>query len=432
MSLRLTVDPARSLVDEPVNVRVSGARPGAQVVVRARTTDDLGRTWKSGAAFVAGATGTVDVASQRPTEGTYQDPDPVGLFWSLTLDPQEEPRWSMGLTMAPMTIAVTAESDGAVTSMDVERCFVAPDVQRVKVRDEGLVATFYRPAGPGPFPAVIVLGGSSGGVPERNAALLASRGIAALALAYFRAEHLPKDLVEIPLEYFETAIRWLQRQESVKGDQLATLGSSRGGELALLLGATFPEIKAVVGYVPSGVGHAGIATAGTEATNAPRPAWTHRGRPIPFLTREGGGRPNTISSPSGEPFALTPIFLRMLEDRDAVEAAMIPVERINGPVLLVSGQDDAMWPSPVLADLAMKRLALHGHRYPYKHLSYPDAGHLVGPPGLPGTFTSSVHVLTRSLMAFGGKPKGNAAACAESWAHVLAFLRESLGQPQSA
>jgi dienelactone hydrolase len=428
---RLTVDPLQSLVDEPVSIRANGCPPGGQVTVRARLTDDAGRVWESWAAFEADAAGSVDVASQRPLDGTYHDPDPIGLLWSLTLAPGEEQRWSVGRTAAPMQITLTAEAAGAVSeAVQVERRVAAPAVTQVRVRDDGLVATFFQPGGAGPFPAVLVLGGSGGGLPERNAALLASRGIAALALAYFRAEHLPADLVEIPLEYFETAIRWLRRHPSVDASCLGVMGSSRGGELALLLGATFQEIRAVVGYVPSGVGHAGIASAGAETT-APRAAWTYRGAPIPFLSRPGG-RLQVPASPAGEPFALTPLFLQLLEDERAVAAALIPVERINGPVLLISGQDDAMWPSPVLAEYAMTRLAQHRHPHAYTHLSYPGAGHMIGAPGLPATFTASVHPLRRSLMAYGGRPKDNAAACWDSWRRILTFFRENLAKEAPA
>ncbi len=74
-----------------------------------------------------------------------------------------------------------------------------------------------------------------------------------LALAYFGLENLPPELYEIPLEYLETAIRWMSNQPTVNADRLAVVGGSRGGELALLLGATFPKLRAVVACVPSGV-----------------------------------------------------------------------------------------------------------------------------------------------------------------------------------
>src|SRR3989304_3359183 len=65
--------------------------------------------------------------------------------------------------------------------------------------------------------------------------------------------------------------------QTAVGDQpIGIMGGSRGGDLALLLGATFPEFKAVVGNVPSGIVHAGISGGGLEETYR-RPAWTYRG-----------------------------------------------------------------------------------------------------------------------------------------------------------
>ncbi len=102
--------------------------------------------------------------------------------------------------------------------------------------------------------------GAGGGLSEGGAETLASEGLAALALAYFGIDRLPHELVEIPLEYFEKAIAWLRAQPGVDAERVAVVGNSKGGELALLLGATYPEdVKAIVGYSPSAVVWQGIA-----------------------------------------------------------------------------------------------------------------------------------------------------------------------------
>jgi dienelactone hydrolase len=421
--LRLVVMPSPARVDDPPSIVVSGCRPGQAVTVRARMRDGLRRHWESHAAFEADTGGVVDVTRQRPVAGTYEDADPRGLLWSMRLG--EGQPTGLLTSAAPLETEFAVETGTTpVATARVTRYFAAPDVSRTDVRDHGLVATFFRPAGTMPRPAIIVVPGSGGGVPETSAALLASHGFASLALAYFRAEHLPESLVEIPLEYFEKAILWLRGQEAVGDQPLGVMGGSRGGELALLLGATFPAFKAVVGYVPSGIAHAGISGGGLQEARR-RPAWTYRGEPVPFLSSRNVGQmePTPVTS---EPLPLTPIFLRAMEDRDAVEAAVIPVERINGPVLLISGQDDQMWPSPVLAEIAMKRLAQHHHRYLYQHLSYPGAGHVIGQPGTPATITASLHPLAGRWLAFGGNGKDNAAAAADSWPKVVAFFRDAL------
>ncbi len=130
---------------------------------------------------------------------------------------------------------------------------------RRTVEEDGLVGTLFSPSTPGPHPAVITLGGAGGGLSEGGAKTLASEGYAALALAYFGVDPLPPELVEIPLEYFERAIAWLQAQPEVDASRLAVVGDSKGAELGLLLGATYPkDIKAVVGYAPSAVVWQGI------------------------------------------------------------------------------------------------------------------------------------------------------------------------------
>ena len=56
--------------------------------------------------------------------------------------------------------------------------------------------------GDGPFPGVIDLFGTAGGIIEFRSALLASRGFASLSLPYFNYEDLPDSLLDLDFEYF--------------------------------------------------------------------------------------------------------------------------------------------------------------------------------------------------------------------------------------
>ena len=184
---------------------------------------------------------------------------------------------------------------------------------------------------------------------------------------------------EIPLEYFGTAIRWLQRQEGVQPQSLAVMGPSRGGELALLLGATYPEIRAVVAHVPSGALWMGIQVGDTAPAEV-APAWTLNGRPLPFMSR---GIAADAVDWAHQPITLSPGYVAALRDRDIVEQATIPVEKTRGPILLISGQADQM-SSPKLAEIAVRRARQYKFAFPLEHLSYPDAGHmLINLPYLP-------------------------------------------------
>jgi dienelactone hydrolase len=411
----LTVEPPSALLDEPVAIRLTGLVPGEGVALMATMTDHVDRRWQSAATFTADDAGVVDVPTQAPIVSSYDGAEPMGLFWSMTLETPGGVPVPL-LTTEPLVVVLTAVvAEQVVAEARLERRLLAPGVTDETVHDDGLVGRFFRPAGTGPFPAVLTLGGSGGGLGGawQQAALLATRGYAALALAYFNYEHLPPYLHAIPLEYFATALHWLQRRPEVRADRLAVRGYSRGGELALLLGATFPALTAVVGYVPSGVVHGSIGVVG-------EPSWTFQGEPVPYLfPPDAAARHEQVTAQ--EPVALTPWYLGNLEHREAVAQAAIPVERINGPVLLLSGEDDQMWPSPVLAGIAAERLAQHGHPYPVRHCRYAGAGHAIILPNLTMP-TGGQHPVRGVRVTFGGTAAANARAATEAWGETLQCL----------
>src|SRR5262249_39300304 len=156
--------------------------------------------------------------------------------------------------------------------------FMSPQGKMTDVRESGLVGTLFTPPGEGPFPGIIVLGGSEGGLNSEDvAALLSSHGYTVLALAYFGAEGLPDSLKEIPIEYFKRAIDLMLSRPFVRRGGVALVGTSKGAEAALLVGTHYREVRAVVGYVPSGVAWSCIC----EATD--KSSWSFEGEPVAFI-----------------------------------------------------------------------------------------------------------------------------------------------------
>ena len=381
--VQLTVAPNPAPVDAPVSIRLTGLMPGQVATLSAEDVDDAGVTWVGEATFEADTRGAIDPATQEPRQGTYGGTDPMGLVWSaVPLGASSGSRF-YSPALRPRPLAITAAVEATVVAhADLIRQVLAPAVTSTDLDDRGLYGRLFRAEGDEPVPAVVVLGGSGGGLDPyalRDAALLASHGFAALALAYFGVAALPIKLSNIPLEYFADAIAWLQAHPGVRGDRLAVVGHSRGGELALLLGATYSQIRAVVSYVGSGIVF--------SSPDGSTPAWTHRGEALPYATS----------------FA----------DAASWDQAVIPVERIDGPVLLLSAEDDRVWPSAELSEIAMDRLRRAGRSFADEHRRYPGAGHAVLPPYLP---------TTAGLDFFGGTPEDTAAACADSWPRVLALL----------
>jgi hypothetical protein len=306
-----------------------------------------------------------------------------------------------------------------MATSEAERVFVADDVLTLRVRERGLSGVFYQPASIEPKPAVIVFGGSSGALAwsSQVAALLARRGFAALALAYFDLDELPPQLVEIPLEYFVGGFEWLIAQPGVRPDALGVVGISRGAELALTLGSRLPYVRSVVAYSPSSVVWSGLY----GDRPADLPAWTTNGRSIPFfslMTPALSAARDRVFRES--PVPLTPLFDAAL-DGPLPADVFIPVEQTNGPVLLVSGDDDRMWPASHMGRQIMDRLAAHEHPFTSRHVHYPNAGHLIRPPTVP------TGVLDGKF-ALGGTPATQAVANRAAWLETVAFLRENLGR----
>jgi len=345
----------------------------------------------------------------------------MGLFWSMEPDPGAKSGDRAFFTavdwLAPMVTEIEAmDGDEVLGSITIERRFAKATVRRTAVAEGGVVGFLYDPGDSQRHPGVIVLGGSEGGFGGPEAAMLASHGFTALSLAYFGVEGLPPTLQNIPIEYFGKAIRWMRASPKVDADFIAVFGTSRGAEAALTVAATYAEIKAVVAKAPSHVRWEGVT-----ARHLPGgAAWTFDGKPLPYV-------PNRIpfgflarymwDSLAGIPVMQTPLFLQDLAYFGDTARAEIPVEKINGPVLLLSGKDDQIWPSPLMAERVMERLRRNRHPYGYDHLSYEGAGHW-----LPIVYEPMRGLRQGMKLAIGGTPEGTCRAQADSWPKILQFL----------
>lgn len=432
----LSVTPADDLIDVSRQIVVTGLAPGAQVGIVAQTTRGNGVLWHARAAFVADTQGTVDLTRDAPISGDYIGISAMGLVWSQRPEDGKAREVFPPLSATgfePLTTTLTATANGESVHARFVQRLAAPGVTRHEVRaadnEEGLVGTLYLPdpyAHPGPRPAVLILNGSGGGMNEPRAALYASHGYAAFALAYFKAPGLSDYISNTPLEYFERALAWLRRRVQPLHDFVAVSGQSRGGELALLLGATFPEaVSAVIGYVPGAVVHSG-QNAADPAVGREGPTWLYRGQPLPHLWE---GNRTATWAPFDEgpaPHRHERAIRTALQDADAVARARIRVERTRGPVLLLSATDDGSWPSSDYSRMVTAKLAEVRHPYPVEHLDYEGAGHAIVFPYVPTTQLVYAHPVSGRISTGGGEPRANARADAQSWAAVLRFLASAV------
>jgi dienelactone hydrolase len=393
-----------SLYDVPLDIRVTGLRPGERVTVGITATNTFGSLWSARATFVAPAA-VLDLAATAPVSGSYRRVAGMGLFASM------RNRDFLGYfgPRNPQPFTLTAVIGGRLAaSTTVIRELTAAGVRcaRQTVAAAGFDGSYCAPArGAARRPAVLIFGGSEGGLAVADLAeLLASRGYPALALAYFRAPGLPADLLRIPLEYFARAARWLRQAAAGAGGGAAgsrpvvAWGFSRGSEAALLLAIHFPAlVNAVIAGSPSSVTNEAFSSSG--ALPPGEPAWTLGGRPLP------------VASPPGDP--------RSPGD----PAAVLPVARIRGPVLLLAGADDRLWPSPGYARAIMAALAAHHDPYRHELKEFAGAGHVAG-FAMPYDAGPASITEGRDLLRVGGTPVINSMAETAAWRDALAFLSQ--------
>lgn len=421
-----------------MRISIGGLPPLQDVLIRATTKDDNHRRWSAEAVFRATESGCVDLAHAEPRSGgSYRDAQAMGLFWSMRL--ADEPANATAIFIksdpSPNIVTFQAEVGGRIVSTaELQRNFLAPETATRDLNVNGHVGRLYLPPKTSRSPAherlpvVIVLSGSGGGLDLDKAAVLSRHGFAALALAYFRVPPLPAWLHRIPLDYFEAALGWLAAQPEIDPQRIGVVGVSRGAELALLLGATFPQIRAVVAYASSSVAW---AAGGREKTTGEIiPSWMWRGEPVPFAPlplRRFMWRSAFPVAVLRRPVMFRNLFRAGLRDRDAVERAAIPVEQIRGPVLLVSGGEDHVWPAKEMSDAIVARLDGRGFSHPVEHWHYPRAGHMLRYPFLPTTSRQSRNPhLRNARYSFGGSAPADAEAQADSWRRTIAFLGKYL------
>lgn len=306
-----------------------------------------------------------------------------------------------------LTCGVLAFTSPATAQTPPAALAAAPAPPTVEVRDAGLVADYFAadPATASPG-AIIVLGGSEGGLGgSRNLARrLAAAGFDAIAVSYFGEAGQSSRLDQVPIEPVTRAREWLEARPG-PGEAIAVLGVSKGGELALLTASRDPAIKAVVAAVPSHVVWQGIDMQGGMTGSS----WTAGGVPLPYV-------PYDLSNGFISVHALYAGSLA-----SAPAEAEIPVEQIAGPVLLVSGQADTLWPSTEMANRVEQRLRANNFPHGVTHLAYPGAGHAV--------FGAPVRADTPGLervLSVGGTIDGLVAARADVWPRAIAFLKDAL------
>ncbi|XP_071092754.1 acyl-coenzyme A thioesterase 5-like [Haliotis cracherodii] len=259
---------------------------------------------------------------------------------------------------------------------EVQRWYKHGSVRRIVMREGSLRGTLFLPAGEGPFPGVLDMFGSAGGLAEFRAALLASRGFACFALAYIRYDDLPTSLAGIDFEYFlVTPLPPPPSQHGMSTNQVKALVNICG---APVYGSD--ELKKC--------GH--LFWKGFKMDESKL-----------RQTDEG-------------------VYLK---DAARYDTEIIPAWSNNAQILYLCGEDDGVWRTDFSNTFI--ETCPEEKKNNIELIIYPGTGHLIEPPYMPVS-RAMFHKVLGYTVVMGGKPKAHSAAQEDAWGRLLHFLQKHL------
>ncbi|MBS4539475.1 acyl-CoA thioesterase/BAAT N-terminal domain-containing protein [Clostridium sp. D2Q-11] len=384
MNPKITLSSTNQLIDQSLKLQITGLKPNQQVKIQAEMKDDVKRTWHSFGIFTADYEGNIDLDTTAPNEGSYTGCDPNGLLWSMQIKDSNSSFPPIFFKMSTQSHKVSFYlliEEKIKYKSEVQINFTNSDTEQIVVQNS-IVGKLFKSKEKNNLPAVIVVGGSTGGLfwTEQMAALLSSKGYAALALNYFdvQNDNLPSELIEIKIEYFKKALDWLKSKPEIDKNNISIMGISKGGELSLLFGSFFSKhLTSIITYVPSSHVFEGISM----EVHQTKSSWTYKNTPIEF-----------VQYPSNTKFSknMNPIDIRIIHDNalnsatsKQLDSARIPIENIACPILMISGERDTTWPSSKMCRDMIQNLEENNNPYQSKHLNFCNMGHTFFLPNIP-------------------------------------------------
>jgi dienelactone hydrolase len=399
--------PQVAAVDDPLDLRITGLRPGAVANIRLDAIGSGGIEWTSSARYSVPADGVLDTSTVISDEGTYVGLSEDGLLWSMQ---HQEGRLASYVQLS-MRLTARISSDDQDLTLVGARQRVLPGLETAELSTGGLVGHFFFPAGRRELPAVVVMGGM-GEPPWHFAAALANHGFAALSLRTFGGGHagLPRRFTGIPIEYITGAIDWLATRPETD-DKVGVLGVSTGAPGALLA----VQRSERVACVASLSGPTVVLQGGGIGSGAP---WTIAGRAVPAIKR----RASVMSFMRQGEATQGALIRSMLKRSRDLGDADLRLERLNVPVLVAAGESDEFMP----VEAVMAGLRSREGRRGDVVLKYDGAGHIDRLPGCPAE--PRVYQRTRYVrQSIGGTTERNAFAIRDSWTRIIDFFREHVG-----
>lgn len=215
---------------------------------------------------------------------------------------------------------------------------------------------------------MIVFSGSEGGLShaKKTARYLCDNGIPAFALGYFKTKHSAKTLHLVPVDIIGSVIAELKKSGYKK---IGIEGASKGAELALAAALRYKDISCVIVKTPSWFYSEGLKR-GQPTGDC---CWSFKGKALPYT-------PYTVRKTNVLKVYLKAKEFNILDvntGKKITPDSVIPVERINAPILMFSTRTDTVWPSTESCEKMCERLKEKGFAYEYKHVAFEHMSHMM-------------------------------------------------------
>ena len=407
--------PKDTLMSDDFKIKLMGGHILGRALIALEIKDDSGDVFTTDGFFMFNPDGVIDLSEQASISGSYKGVDAKGLFGSLGEDFKNFTRSDLKITLKAYVEEVF------ITEYKTKIRYLKPNVKvkEIKKSKDKIFGTYYLPEVKKLKRAFICLGGSAGNRPHLGAAILSSLGHPVLALSYFNFDGLSKNCVEVPLEIIVNAKKWLQ--DELKVTDVGIIGCSKGAELALL-SSTQQSFNPVVLASPSSHVFQGLG-----GYSKPKSSWTIAKKPAPYLILKMGAfgfwsfmyrlfrkKPNSF----------TKVYNKALDKKSKSylkkkEASRIKSEEIKSNLLMLSGEQDLIWPSAKMAK-EIEKTFKSTSKFKCKNIVYEDAGHLTfrNQPGLP---VESI-IGDKMKLSIGGDPKLNQQANSKMWDEIIKFV----------
>ena len=210
-------------------------------------------------------------------------------------------------------------------------------------------------------------------------------GVSAMGIG---PEKYMKGVHNWPLENVENAVRYLQSQGY---DKVGVIGCSFGSNMALSAAVRIPAITLTIALTPMDWVYWGIFNDKLDGTSE-RPAdgesaFSWRGKPLPYM-------PSPYQHPDywnmfkiegkqrGDMIASLNLHNLAEEKHPVTEDIRIPVEKINGYLILAGAKDDVMWDTGKGILRMEKKLEESEHSCKLEVLIYDHCSHLIFPESM--------------------------------------------------